>query len=282
MAAPSELGIFLRARRELVRPGDVGLPTAGIRRTPGLRREELATLAGVSVDYYIRLERGKETRPSAAVLERLATALRLTEAESAHLRALAARTAGHAPGRRRGSSRAVRPTARLLLEAVRPSPALVLNRINDVLAANPAGLALMPGLAEWPPAQRNLLRYHFLHPASRSLWADWTSMVAGSVANLRAMSGSYPDDPELAALVGELVVKSPEFARLWHRYEVRPRGAGTKVYNHPAVGRMSLEFETMPLADTDGQRLVVYLAAPGTPDHDAMVLLDMTAESSLR
>ncbi|WP_203218008.1 helix-turn-helix domain-containing protein [Nocardia terpenica] len=97
MAAPSELGIFLRARRELVRPGDVGLPTAGIRRTPGLRREELATLAGVSVDYYIRLERGKETRPSAAVLERLATALRLTEAESAHLRALAARTAGHAP-----------------------------------------------------------------------------------------------------------------------------------------------------------------------------------------
>ncbi|WP_324192759.1 helix-turn-helix transcriptional regulator [Nocardia transvalensis] len=275
-----ELGRYLRTRRERVRPAEVGLPTAGVRRTPGLRREELATLAGVSVDYYIRLERGKETNPSPAVLQRLAAALRLTEAETAHLEALAARTAGHRSPRRRPASRTVRPSARLLLETVRPNPAFVVNHINDLLEANPGGLALFPGLLDFPPAQRNLIRYHFLHPAARTLWVDWENLVAGSVAHLRAMAGSDPDDPALSALVGELIVKSPEFARLWNRYDVRPRSAGSKAYNHPTIGRVCLEYESLPLADSDGQRVVIYLAEPGTPDHDAMVLLDMSAQTA--
>ncbi|MGV9677917.1 helix-turn-helix transcriptional regulator [Nocardia sp. NPDC003482] len=280
MTDRGELGRFLRARRERVGPREVGLPVAGVRRTPGLRREELATLAGVSVDYYVRLERGKETNPSAAVVYRLAEALRLSEAETDHLLTLAAHNAGVRPVRR-PAARTVRPTALLLLESVRPHPAFVVNHINDMLAANPGGLALYPGITDYPPERRNLIRYHFLHPAARELWVDWETLVAGSVAHLRAMAGTDPDDPELAALVGELCCKSPEFARMWNRYDVRPRGTGTKVYNHPTVGRMRLEFENLPLIDSDGQRLVVYLAEPGTPDHDAMVLLEMSAREAV-
>ncbi|MFI5776389.1 helix-turn-helix transcriptional regulator [Nocardia sp. NPDC051570] len=275
-----ELGRYLRARRERVRPAEVGLPTAGVRRTPGLRREELATLAGVSVDYYVRLERGRETNPSAAVLSRLAEALLMTEAEAAHLTALAGRIAGTLPARR-AADRTVRPTARLLLEAMRPNPAFIVSHINDVLAANPAGLAIFPGITDFPPLRRNLIRYHFLHPAARSLWTDWEGLVTRSVGHLRAAAGTDPDDPELAALVGELCVKSPEFARLWNRYDVCPRSTGTKTYNHPTVGRMSLDFEHLPLADGNGQRLVVYLAEPGTPDHDAMVLLDLSTQPTV-
>ncbi|QIS15020.1 helix-turn-helix transcriptional regulator [Nocardia arthritidis] len=281
MTDQGELGRFLRARRERVKPAEVGLPAVGVRRTPGLRREELATLAGMSVDYYVRLERGKEVHPSPAVLERLAAALLLTEAETAHLNALAAGAGGTANPRRRPASRTVRPTARLLLEAVRPNPAILLSRTNDLLAANPSGLALFPGLADWPAKRRNLIRYLFLHPAARTLWPDWETMVPRSVGNLRARAGTDPDDPELTALVGELIVKSPDFARLWHRYDVRPRTVGTKVYNHPTVGRMHLDFENMALPDTDGQYLVIYLAAPDTPDHDAITLLDLAADPAV-
>jgi transcriptional regulator with XRE-family HTH domain len=274
----SELGRFLRIRRGGVRPADVGLPAGtGVRRTPGLRREELAALAGVSIDYYTRLERGKETRPSPAVVDALARALRLDEEEHEYLRALAAQAARRAPEPLPPPSRAVRPSVRLLLETVRPNPAYVLSRTNDVLAANPGGLHLMPGLAGWPARQRNTIRYTFLHPAARDLWPGWEAKARGCVAHLRAVAGSDPDAPDLAAIVGELMVKSPDFGRLWERYEVRKMGDGEKEFRHPAVGKLTLAHESLELNRTDGQRIVIYMATPGSPDHDAMVLLDLAS-----
>jgi transcriptional regulator with XRE-family HTH domain len=279
---PTELGRFLRARREGVRPADVGLPAGtGSRRTPGLRREELATLAGVSVDYYTRLERGAETRPSPSVVDALARALRLDADEQEYLRSLVTQAARRAPQPPPSPSRTVRRTLRLLLEAVRPSPAYVLSRTYDMLAANQGGARLHPGMGEWPARQRNTIRYTFLHPAARDLWPDWEQKARRCVAQLRAVAGSEPDAPDLATLVGELLVKSPDFGRLWGRYEVRRAGDGEKVFRHPAVGTIKLAHETLDLNRAGGQRLVVYMADPGTPDYDAMVLLDrsgLTAE----
>ena len=273
--APTELGRFLRARREGVRPADVGLLAGtGSRRTPGLRREELATFAGVSIDYYTRLERGRETRPSPAVVDALARALLLDAEEHEYLRSLAAQAARRSPGVPRPPARSVRRTMSMLLETLRPNPAYVLSRTYDVLAANPGGALLHPGLAEWPARQRNTIRYTFLHPAARDLWPDWEQKARGCVAQLRAVAGADPDAPDLAALVGELLVKSPDFGRLWGRYEVRRAGDGEKVFRHPAVGTLTLAHEILDLNRADGQRLVVYMAPQETPDHDAMVLLD--------
>jgi transcriptional regulator with XRE-family HTH domain len=273
--APTELGRFLRTRREGIRPHEAGLPPGtGLRRTPGLRREELATLAGVSIDYYTRLERGRETRPSPEVVDALGRALRLDPDEHDYLRSLAAQAARRAPVPPKPPSRALRPTARLLLETLRPNPAYVVSRTYDVLAANPGGERLHPGLLGWPPRQRNTIRYTFLHPEARDLWPDWERKARGCVAQLRAVAGSDPDATDLAALVGELLVKSPDFGRLWRRYEVRRAGAGDRVIRHPLVGTLRLAHETLGLNRADGHCLVVYLAEPGTPDHDAMVLLD--------
>ncbi|MDJ1133896.1 helix-turn-helix transcriptional regulator [Streptomyces iconiensis] len=275
MSEGTELGRFLRARRGHVRPEDVGLPAGtGIRRTPGLRREELATLAGVSVDYYTRLERGRESRPSPEVVEALGRALRLRGDALQRLRDLAA-LAAHNGGAARPVDRAVRPSVLQLLEALRPAPAYVVSRTNDLLAANSPGLRLLPGIEEWPAPRRNITRYMFLHPQGRKLFKDWETRVAHSVAHLRAAAGADPDQPELAALVGELTRKSPVFARVWERYEVQTRGGGVKHYLHPHVGEMTLSYEVMALSRTDGQRLVAHQATPGTPDHDAMLLLDM-------
>jgi transcriptional regulator with XRE-family HTH domain len=283
--ATTELGRFLRARREGVRPEDAGLPPGtGSRRTPGLRREEIATLAGVSIDYYTRLERGRETRPSPAVVDALARALRLDGDEHEYLKSLAAQAARRAPVPPRPPSRALRPTARLLLETLRPNPAYVVSRTYDILAANPGGARLHPGLLDWPARQRNTIRYTFLHPEARDLWPDWEQKARGCVAQLRAVAGSDPDAPDLAALVGELLVKSPDFGRLWGRYEVRRAGAGDRVIRHPLVGPLRLAHETLSLNRADGHILIVYLAEPGTPDHDAMVLLDtadLTAAAAL-
>lgn len=279
-----ELGRFLRARRAGVSPADLGLPAgAGTRRTPGLRREELATLAGVSIDYYIRLERGKETRPSPAVVDALGRALLLDAEELAYLRELAAQTARGASGRPRkaAASRCVRPTLLRLLESVRPCPAYVLSRTNDMLASSPSGLALMPGMADTPARQRNTIRYTFLHPQARTLWPDWEVKARNCVAHLRAVAGIDQDAPELVALVGELAVKSPDFSRMWERYDVRRVGSGQKTFIHPEVGTMTLSHEVMEINHTDGARVVVYSAEPGTADHDAMVLLDMKAAGAL-
>ncbi|MFI6522306.1 helix-turn-helix transcriptional regulator [Spirillospora sp. NPDC050679] len=277
----TEFGKFLRARRDRVRPAEVGLPAGtGARRTPGLRREEVAALAGVSIDYYVRLERGKETRPSPSVVEALADALRLDEEERGFLRELATRAARHAPEPPPPPSRRIRPTVARLLETLRPNPAYIVSRTNDLLAANPAGLRLLHGITDWPERKRNTTRYVFLHPAARELWVDWEQKAEGCVAQLRALAGTDPDAPDLASLVGELIVKSPDFNRLWERYEVRTIGSGQKTFRHPEVGLMTLAHEGLTLNRAHGQRLVVYMARPGSPDHDAMTLLDLTASGA--
>ncbi|SOD79136.1 Helix-turn-helix domain-containing protein [Streptomyces sp. 1222.2] len=278
-----ELGRFLRARRTQTSPDQVGLTVGtGLRRTPGLRREELATLAGISIDYYVRLERGKETRPSPAVLDAIARALRLNDSEHQHLRELATRAARYAPVPPAPPSRTVRPHLKLVLETLRPSPAYVISRSMDLLAWNPGGLALFAGLADWPDAQRNIARYLFLHPTARTLFPDWDYQVRGCVARLRAQAGVDPDAPDLTDLVGELLLKSPEFVKLWERYDVVGRKKIQKTFCHPEVGDLTLSGQSMHLEDTPGQRLGVYTAEPGTPDHDAMLLLDLTAPRTAR
>ncbi|MGW4909150.1 helix-turn-helix transcriptional regulator [Streptomyces sp. NPDC004270] len=280
-SADMELGRFLRARRTQTSPDEVGLTVGtGLRRTPGLRREELATLAGISIDYYVRLERGKETRPSPSVLDALARALNLDDAEHQHLRELATRAARFAPESSPPPSRTVGPHLKLVLETLRPSPAYVVSRSMDLLAWNPGGLALYAGLADWPVSQRNLARYLFLHPTARTLFPDWDNQVRGCVARLRAVAGTDPDAPDLTSLVGELLLKSPEFVKLWERYDVVGRKKIQKTFHHPQVGILTLSGQSMHLEGTPGQRLGVYTAEPGTPDHDAMLLLDMTAPLS--
>ena len=286
MAAIAGLGEFLRARRARVRPGDVGLPAGtGLRRTPGLRREELAALAGVSIDYYIRLEQGRETNPSPAVLDALASALLLNEEERAHLHLLARHTArpgqpaGNAPRRGKpepGAAGAVRPGIHQLLKTIRPCPAYVLNPVSDVLAANPEALALFYGLGDWPPCRRNTARYTFLHPAARALFADWQHSAATTAANLRAVAAADPGTPGLAALVDELTAHSPEFARLWQRYDIQRRRGEPKTFQHPQVGKITFTYEVLHLGE-DGQRMSVYQAGPGSTDHDALNLLALLA-----
>ena len=279
MPAPSELGDFLRARRARLQPGDVGLPPGpGTRRTPGLRREETAALAGLSIDYYIRLEQGKEINPSGPVLDGLARALRLNEEEHAHLYALANHAAGRTARGSPPASRVVRPGVRQLLETVRPCPAYVLTRTSDLLAANPEALALFPGLADWPPERRNTIRYTFFHPAARDLFAAWNRSAETTAAHLRSLAADTPDDPAVAALIAELLDGSPEFARLWQRHDVRRRRGEAKPFRHPRVGEFTLTYEVLYLAD--GQRMTVYQAEPGSRDHDALTLLSMIASGA--
>ncbi|MEV3859459.1 helix-turn-helix transcriptional regulator [Streptomyces sp. NPDC050095] len=279
-AETTELGKYLRARRAQVTPADAGLPAGtGLRRTPGLRREELATLAGVSVDYYTRLERGRETNPSTAVIDALSRALRLRGDAHERLHDLAELASGRLSAPEPTTDDTVRDSVLQMLEALRPMPAYVVNRFSYMLAANPAGRRLLPGMWDLPPEQRNVTRYLFLHPVGRTLYVPWEDTVAHSVAHLRAVGGTDPDDPRMAALVGELLLKSPEFGKMWDRYEVQERGGGTKSFAHPKVGDMTLTYEVMSLARTGGQRLVTYQAPAGSADEAAMLKLDPAARS---
>ncbi|MBV6702225.1 helix-turn-helix transcriptional regulator [Kitasatospora aureofaciens] len=227
-----------------------------------------------------RLERGKETRPGPGVVDALARALRLDDAEHHHLRELAVRAARYAPEPAPTPSRTVRPHLKLILETLRPSPAYIVSRAMDILATNPGGLALYAGISDWPSAQRNLARYLFLHPAAHDIFTDWDNQIRGCVARLRALAGTDPDAPDLTALVGELLLKSPDFAKLWDRYEVTGRKYATKTFQHPQVGRITLAFQGMQLEGTPGHRMGIYTAEPGTPDHDAMLLLDLAATTT--
>jgi transcriptional regulator with XRE-family HTH domain len=218
----SEIGRFLRAHRARVTPEQAGLPVGtGVRRTPGLRREELATLAGVSIDYYTRLERGKETNPSPAVVDALALALRLDPQESRHLRELVACAARSTSEPCATSGRSVSPGVRLLLESLRPNPAYVISRTMDILVSNEGGARLFAGLEEWPAEKRNVVRYLFLHPDAPKLFDDWEEQARACIGRLRALAGTDPDAPELAELVAELLHKSPAFTGLWDQYDVR-------------------------------------------------------------
>ncbi|MFE0099436.1 helix-turn-helix transcriptional regulator [Streptomyces sp. NPDC059009] len=280
MSEGTELGRYLRARRARVTPEEAGLPAgAGLRRTPGLRREELAILAGVSVDYYTRLERGRETNPSTAVIDALSRALRLSGDSHERLHDLAELASGRFTEPRPTDDHTVRESVLQMLEALRPLPAYVVNAHSYLLAANPAGRRLLPGIWDWPPEKRNVVRYLFLHPVGRVLYDPWEETVAKSVAHLRAVGGTDLDSPELTSLVGELLLKSPEFASIWDQYDVCERGGGVKCFQHPKVGEMTLTYEVMKLARTAGQRLVVYQAPTGGADEEAMLKLDGAAAS---
>jgi transcriptional regulator with XRE-family HTH domain len=269
--ADNRIGQFLRARRERLRPEDVGLPDFGRRRVPGLRREELATLAGVSADYYVRLEQGRERHPSEQVLDALARALRLDGDATAHLHDLARPSAR----RRRTAARPerVRPELEELMSAWSHTPAFVMGRRMDVLAANPLAAALHPRLVRG----ENLVRHVFLDPGARELYPDWDDIALDTVAVLRALVGPDLDDARLTDLVGEVSLKSEPFRRLWARADVREKKHGVKRFAHPLVGELTLRYESFAVAGTPGQVLVVYHAERGSATERALALLSSMA-----
>ncbi|MEV0088576.1 helix-turn-helix transcriptional regulator [Saccharopolyspora sp. NPDC050642] len=272
----NELGSFLKACRARRKPSDVGIPAGpGVRRTPGLRREEVAAVAGISMDYYTRLEQGRERHPSEAVLDALARTLQLDATERQYLSNLT-RHASRSQKPAQPEAEPVRPTVLRLLDMVGEAPAYVLGGGNDMVAANPAGLALLAGIDQWPAQRRNTTRYLFLHPAARTLFVGWREVAQHSVADLRATYGDNPADRRLTALIDELTTKSEEFPAMWASHQVQPKAAGVKRFDHPAVGRMDLDYEVLAVRGGD-QRLVVYQAEPGTPDHDAMTLLGIVS-----
>ena len=256
-----ELGAFLRSRREAVSPTEVGLPVGPRRRTPGLRRAELATLAGVSVDYLIRLEQGRDTNPSAQVLAALADALRLNEDDREHLRTLAAvTTAGMqlCPGAR-AAARAVRPTVQAILDQFEPSPAFVMNHLADLLAWTQGYDRLARPLGILDGDEPNLLWFTFTDERARTAYPDWDEIADEQAANLFTESRG-PDDAR--ALAADLArAGGAEFTTRWDRHPVARKRSGVKRLAHPEVGVLRLAFETLELADTDRQRLVVYLPA---------------------
>jgi transcriptional regulator with XRE-family HTH domain len=258
----AELGDFLRTRRARLQPQDVGLPDYGRRRVPGLRREELAQLAGVSVDYYVRLEQGRDIQPSDSVLEAIAGALQLTEDERSHLFTL---VRPRRRARRRPSER-VRPGVHRLVERIE-FPAFVLGRRMDVLAYNPLAASLLGGLRD-----RNALRSIFLDEGARTLYPDWEQVAAESVAYVRLTAGEDPDDAQLVELIGELSLVCETFRRLWARHDVKSKTFGVKRFEHPQVGPLELDYESLKLPDAD-QTLVTYTAAPGSPSETALGLL---------
>jgi transcriptional regulator with XRE-family HTH domain len=264
----NRIGEYLRARRELLRPEDVGLQHHGHRRVPGLRREEMAMLAGISNEYYLRLEQGRDQHPSEQVLNGLARALQLDEDAAAYLRELAQPRASS--GRRQSPLERVSSGIKLLLASWVETPAYVQGRNLDVLASNSLAVALSP---IFTPGV-NLVRAAFLDPAVRDLYRDWEALTATTVAGLRAGKGLDIDDPRLQDLVGELSLKSDRFAKLWSRHDVRPKSAGTSFLNHPVVGPLDLKFEKLAVgAPGNGQLVVIYYADPGSPTADALALL---------
>ncbi|MFC9243980.1 helix-turn-helix domain-containing protein [Streptomyces sp. NPDC057136] len=270
--ARAELSEFLRTRRARLKPEDVGLPDFGRhRRVPGLRREELAQLAGVSVAYYTRLEQGNGRNVSAEVLDAIARALRLTDAEQAHLTHLA-KPKQH---RKKPSARQqrVRGTLCRLLDTMEGVPAYIVGRRSEILAWNRMAAAVFGDWSELPPQERNWARMVFLKPEYRELFVEWDQKATDIVSYLRMDAGCHPDDPRLSALVGELSVKSQEFRRLWATHDVKEKSHGVKRLHHPLVGELSLSFETFALPDDAEQSVVVYHAEPGSASAQALRLL---------
>ncbi|MBW8799032.1 MAG: helix-turn-helix domain-containing protein [Streptomyces sp.] len=269
MDGSNPLGEFLRARRALVRPEDVGLPGGGLRRVPGLRREEVAMLAGISSDYYLRLEQGRDRNPSVQVLEAVARVLRLDADATAHLVGLAQErpTAG---GHR---TRQVPASLLQLIDGWPRNPAYVQNRYYDCLAANALATALTPNFRPGV----NLLRALFLDPAERELRRDWEDLTSQAVAALRAEAGTNADDPRLRDLVGELCLRSERFRTLWARYEVRPRHGRVSHLTHPQVGELDLRSTKLSVDGTDGLNMVVFHAEPGTRSAELLDILGSLA-----
>ena len=268
----AELSEFLRSRLARLQPGDVGLPQLGRhRRVPGLRREELAQLAGVSVAYYTRLEQGNGRNVSTEVLDSIARALRLTDAERDHLTHLA--KPKQKKHRRMGRPQQVRPAIQHLIDAMDGVPAYVLGRRLDILAWNRMARALLGDVAALPPQERNMAKLVFLDPNARDLYVDWDAKATEVVSVLRMYAGCSADDPQLPGLIGELSVRSEEFGRLWAAHTVTEKGHGAKRLHHPLVGEMTLSYETLTLPDEHDVSLVTYHAEPGSRSAESLRLL---------
>ncbi|GAB1514054.1 helix-turn-helix domain-containing protein [Actinophytocola sp. KF-1] len=261
------IGAFLRARRELVRPEDVDLEPGGRRRVSGLRREEVAMLAGVSGDYYVRLEQGRERHPSAQVVAALAQALALDEDATAYLHELA--RPRPRPTARRRRREQVSPVLTSMMATWTTTPAVVLGRCLEVLAANDLGHALFAGHTH----SDDLVRLVFLDPGARDFYPEWERVAVNTVGGLRAAAGLDQDDPRLIETVGELSVKSADFRRLWARHDIRQKKNETKRFRHPLVGELTLSYEALTVNGAPGQQLVVYQAEPGSPSAAALALL---------
>ncbi|MFI0790410.1 helix-turn-helix transcriptional regulator [Streptomyces lydicus] len=262
----NDLGDFLRARRSGLRPEDVGMASYGLRRVAGLRREEVAVLAGVNVDYYTRLEQGRERHPSPQVLDALSRALHLDTDAHDHLH----RLAGTAPyDRPRAQRNGVSPALRQLMDGYPHTPAFVLNRTLDILATNALADALY---SPFHPAD-NLARTVFLDPAGRDFYTRWDRAAQATVAHLRQAAGFDPDDPRLNALIDTLTEHSTTFSTLWQAHTVRGKTRDAKALNHPDVGPLTLTYQAFDVRDAPGQQLVIYHAEPGSPSAQALALL---------
>ncbi|GAA3792676.1 helix-turn-helix transcriptional regulator [Sphaerisporangium flaviroseum] len=268
-----ELADFLRRARAARDPERAGLPADGrVRRVTGLRREEIALLAGVSTDYYTRLEQGRRIIPSAQVLDAIARALDLDEAGRTHLRDLAA-AAGAPRPRARTTVQRVRPGLYQLLDTLETQPALVLGRRTDVLAANRMARALFTDFERLPARERNYARWMLLSEEARALFLDWEQQARNAVESLRLDAGRTPDDPETHKLVGELSLASPEFRQWWSEHHVHQRTFGAKRLDHPIVGELTVDYETLTFPGDGEQALYIYTTAPGSPSREAMHLL---------
>jgi transcriptional regulator with XRE-family HTH domain len=274
VSSGDQLGAFLRARRDGIRPGQIGLVEEAGRRVPGLRREEVAQLAGTSPDYLRRLEQGRVV-PSDTLLDALAAALKLGPAERAHVQALADRARGRQP--HMPADDGIRPTLLRLLEALSPTPAVVLGRCCEVLAWNPTGAALDMVVAAQPPEQRSVARRVLLDPSSRELYPECEALAQEVADVLRLNAARFSDDAELQSLIEELLRESPEFRRYWNRHGVFEKTAGRKLLDHPDVGRLELEYESFEIAPLTGRTLIVYTAPPGSPTADALRQLERVA-----
>jgi transcriptional regulator with XRE-family HTH domain len=271
--AANELSEFLTGRRAKVTPEQVGLRSYGRRQVPGLRREEVASLAGVSVEYYKRLERGNAAGASDTVLEALADALQLDDAERAHLFDLARAASPVAPRRTRPASpQKVRPVVQRVVDSI-TAPATLSNMRGDYLTANALGRALYAPLFERPEQPPNSARFTFLDPAAQQFFTDWEKAAKDLVATLRSAAGRNPHDRALTDLVGELSMRSEPFRKWWAAHDVRYHQTGRKRLHHPTVGDLELEYEVMEIAADSGLRLAVFSAEPGTRSAEALDLL---------
>ncbi|MET7347647.1 helix-turn-helix transcriptional regulator [Streptomyces mirabilis] len=266
-----ELGEFLRTRRTRLRPEDVGLEPGPRRRVAGLRREELALLAGVSSDYYQRMEQGREVRPSEQVLDALARALDFSAEETRHLHSLAAAARTPARRPRHHAPEEVPPTTLRLLRTM-TSPSVVVGRFLDVLAWNPLAGALLGELTQRPRSERNLLSL-LLHPEADRTCPDRAATVAELVAMLRTQVAAEPGHPRAVELVGELAVRSDEFAGLWARHDVAETTRGRMRVRHPLIGELNLDWDAYPMPDATGPVLIAFTAEEGGPDAERLQLL---------
>jgi transcriptional regulator with XRE-family HTH domain len=278
----AEIREFLSSRRARITPEQAGLPAyGGNRRVKGLRREEVAMLAGVSIDYYVRMERGNLSGASESVLDALARALRLDEAERDHLFALA-RAAGAGRGRRRVPPTSVRPAVQQVLDAISDAPAWVRNGRHDIVAMNRLARALYAAILADPRRPANTARFVYLDPAAREFFIDWEQVANDAAAMLRLEAGRTPHDPALIKLVGELSTQSEIFRQRWASHDVQFHRSGNKRLRHPIVGQLDLNFESMELPSEPGLTLNVYTAAPDSPTADALKVLASWAATQER